>query len=128
MNAKFNEKGEIVSAEQMGDFHYEEGSQKASAEHAKFGAVEETIEVRYAGVIVGRTTTVRGLDSHGAFVDVLVGVAAFVADGGEDPDPLFAFAHAASEFEPAPEAGDVGRVRALEGDQQRVAQRVAVEA
>ena len=45
MTAKFNEKGEIVSAEQMGDFHYEEGTQKASAEHAKYGAVEETISL-----------------------------------------------------------------------------------
>ncbi|HEX4603264.1 MAG TPA: LPS export ABC transporter periplasmic protein LptC [Candidatus Angelobacter sp.] len=43
LTAKFNEKGEIVSADQTGDFHYEEGTQKASAERAKYGAVEETI-------------------------------------------------------------------------------------
>ncbi|HVZ75599.1 MAG TPA: hypothetical protein VHJ20_24670 [Polyangia bacterium] len=30
--------------------------------------MEETIEVRYAGVVVGRTTSVRGLDAHGAFI------------------------------------------------------------
>jgi len=45
LTAKFNEKGEIVSAEQTGDFHYEEGTQKASAERARYGAVEETISL-----------------------------------------------------------------------------------
>jgi lipopolysaccharide export system protein LptA len=43
MTARFNEKGEIVSAEQTGDFHFEEGTQKASAERARYSAVEETI-------------------------------------------------------------------------------------
>ena len=61
-------------------------------------------------------------------VVALVVVAAAVADGGEDADRLLALAHAAAELEPLAEAGDVGRVRALERDQQRVAQRVAVEA
>ena len=43
LTAKFNEKGEIVSAEQTGDFHYQEGTQTASAERAKYGAADETI-------------------------------------------------------------------------------------
>jgi lipopolysaccharide export system protein LptA len=41
--AKFNDKGEIVSADQTGDFHYQEGTQTASAERAKYAAAEETI-------------------------------------------------------------------------------------
>jgi hypothetical protein len=32
--------------------------------------VEDPIEVRYAGVIVGRTTAVRGLDARGAFIGI----------------------------------------------------------
>lgn len=43
LTAKFNEKGEIVSADQNGDFHYQEGTQTASAERAKYAAAEETI-------------------------------------------------------------------------------------
>lgn len=58
----------------------------------------------------------------------LLGVAAAVADRGEDTNGLLALAHTASEFQPAAETGDVRRVRTLEGDQQRVAQRVAMEA
>ncbi|HZE25277.1 MAG TPA: LptA/OstA family protein, partial [Blattabacteriaceae bacterium] len=41
--AKFNDKGEIISADQTGDFHYQEGTQTASAERAKYAAAEETI-------------------------------------------------------------------------------------
>src|SRR6476661_606292 len=43
LTAKFNDKGEIVSADQIGDFHYQEGTQTASAERAKYAAAEETI-------------------------------------------------------------------------------------
>jgi lipopolysaccharide export system protein LptA len=43
LRAKFNEKGEIVSAEQTGDFHYQEGTQTALAEHADYRAADETI-------------------------------------------------------------------------------------
>ena len=43
LTAKFNDKGEIVSADQTGDFHYQEGTQTASAEHAKYAAADETI-------------------------------------------------------------------------------------
>ncbi|MGZ4888268.1 MAG: LptA/OstA family protein [Candidatus Angelobacter sp.] len=43
LTAKFNEKGEIVSADQNGDFRYQEGTQTASAERAKYAAAEETI-------------------------------------------------------------------------------------
>ncbi|MGH9634525.1 MAG: LptA/OstA family protein [Candidatus Angelobacter sp.] len=43
LTAKFNDKGEIVSADQTGDFHYQEGTQTASAERAKYAAAEETI-------------------------------------------------------------------------------------
>jgi hypothetical protein len=32
--------------------------------------MEDSIEVRYAGVIVGRTATVRGLDGGGAFIGI----------------------------------------------------------
>ncbi|HEY1528637.1 MAG TPA: LptA/OstA family protein [Candidatus Angelobacter sp.] len=43
LTAKFDDKGEIISAEQIGDFHYQEGTQTASAERAKYAASEETI-------------------------------------------------------------------------------------
>jgi lipopolysaccharide export system protein LptA len=43
LTAKFNDKGEIVSADQSGDFHYQEGTQTATADHAKYAAAEETI-------------------------------------------------------------------------------------
>ena len=43
LTAKFNDKGEIVSADQTGDFHYQESTQTASAERAKYAAAEETI-------------------------------------------------------------------------------------
>jgi lipopolysaccharide export system protein LptA len=43
LTAKFNDKGEIVSADQTGDFHYQEGTQTASAERAKYAAADETI-------------------------------------------------------------------------------------
>jgi lipopolysaccharide export system protein LptA len=43
LTAKFNDKGEIVSADQTGAFHYREGTQTASAERAKYAAAEETI-------------------------------------------------------------------------------------
>ncbi len=45
LTAKFNEKGEIVSADQSGDFHYQEDTQTASAERAKYAAAEETISL-----------------------------------------------------------------------------------
>jgi lipopolysaccharide export system protein LptA len=43
LTAKFNDKGEIISADQTGDFHYQEGTQTASAERARYAAAEETI-------------------------------------------------------------------------------------
>ena len=43
LTAKFNDKGEIASADQNGDFHYQEGTQTATAERAKYAAAEETI-------------------------------------------------------------------------------------
>lgn len=43
LTARFNEKGEILSAEQNGDFRYQEGTQTASAERAKYVAAEETV-------------------------------------------------------------------------------------
>jgi lipopolysaccharide export system protein LptA len=43
LTAKFNDKGEIVSADQTGDFHYQEGTQTATAERAQYTAAEETI-------------------------------------------------------------------------------------
>ncbi len=43
LTAKFNDKGEIVSADQTGDFHYQESTQTASAERARYAAAEETI-------------------------------------------------------------------------------------
>lgn len=43
LTAKFNDKGEIISADQTGNFHYQEGTQMASAERAKYAAAEETI-------------------------------------------------------------------------------------
>ncbi|HKD83072.1 MAG TPA: LptA/OstA family protein [Candidatus Angelobacter sp.] len=43
LRAKFDDKGEIVSAEQSGDFHYQEGTQTATAERADYRAADETI-------------------------------------------------------------------------------------
>ncbi len=43
LRAKFNDQGEIVSAEQSGDFHYQEGTQTATADHADYRAADETI-------------------------------------------------------------------------------------
>ena len=43
LTAKFNDKGEIVSADQSGDFHYQDGTQTATADRAKYIAAEETV-------------------------------------------------------------------------------------
>ena len=43
LTAKFNDKGEIVTADQSGDFHYQDGTQTASADRAKYIAAEETV-------------------------------------------------------------------------------------
>ncbi len=43
LHAKFDDKGGIVSAEQTGDFHYQEGTQTATAERADYRAADETI-------------------------------------------------------------------------------------
>jgi lipopolysaccharide export system protein LptA len=45
LTAKFNEKGEIVSADQSGDFHYQEDTQTASANRARYAAAEEIISL-----------------------------------------------------------------------------------
>src|SRR4029077_12456699 len=57
LRAKFNDKGEIVSAEQTGDFHYQEGTQTASAEQAKYGATDETIALSGSPRVVDSTGT-----------------------------------------------------------------------
>jgi lipopolysaccharide export system protein LptA len=57
LRAKFNDKGEIVSAEQTGDFRYQEGTQTASAERAKFGAADETIVLSGSPRVVDSTGT-----------------------------------------------------------------------
>jgi len=43
LTAKFDDKGQIVTAEQSGDFHYQEGTQTASSDRAKYMAAEETV-------------------------------------------------------------------------------------
>ncbi len=43
LTAKFDEKGQISSAEQSGDFHYQEGTQTATAAQAKYGAEDDTM-------------------------------------------------------------------------------------
>lgn len=45
LRAKFDDKGEIVSVEQSGDFHYQEGTQTATAERANYRAADETISL-----------------------------------------------------------------------------------
>ena len=55
LTAKFNDKGEIVSADQTGDFHYQEGTQTASAERAKYSAVDETILLSGSPRVVDRS-------------------------------------------------------------------------
>ena len=52
LTARFNEKGEIVEAEQNGDFRYQSGLQTATAEHAKYGSADETILLRGAPRVV----------------------------------------------------------------------------
>lgn len=42
VQATFNEKGEVASAEQHGDFHYVEGQREAWAEHAGYNPSEES--------------------------------------------------------------------------------------
>src|SRR6266700_983207 len=43
LTAAFNSKGEIISAEQTGDFHYQEGTQIATSDRAKYVAVDDSI-------------------------------------------------------------------------------------
>ncbi len=43
LRAKFNDRGELVSAEQSGDFKYQEGAQSATADHADYRAADETV-------------------------------------------------------------------------------------
>jgi lipopolysaccharide export system protein LptA len=43
LTAAFNAKGEIISAEQTGDFHYQEGTQTASSDRAKYIAADDSI-------------------------------------------------------------------------------------
>lgn len=55
LTAKFNDKGEIVSADQTGDFHYQEGTQIATAERAKYVAADETILLSNSPRVVDAT-------------------------------------------------------------------------
>ncbi len=57
LRARFNDKGEIVSAEQKGDFHFEEGPQMASADHADYRAGDETIVLSGSPRVVDGTGT-----------------------------------------------------------------------
>jgi lipopolysaccharide export system protein LptA len=56
--AKFNDKGEIVSAEQSGDFHYQEGPQTATAERADYHAADESIVLSGSPRVVDASGTV----------------------------------------------------------------------
>ena len=42
LTAMFNDKGELGSAQQTGDFHYHEGARTATAERAQYNAADET--------------------------------------------------------------------------------------
>jgi lipopolysaccharide export system protein LptA len=55
--AKFNEKGELVSAEQSGDFHYQEANQTATAERAEYRATDEVISLSGSPRVVDPTGT-----------------------------------------------------------------------
>jgi len=57
LRAKFNEKGELASAEQSGDFHYQEGTQAATAEHADYRASDEVIVLSGSPRVVDPTGT-----------------------------------------------------------------------
>src|SRR5579871_6686043 len=57
LTAKFNDKGEIVSADQSGDFHYQEGTQTATADRAKYMAAEETILLTGSPRVIDTGTT-----------------------------------------------------------------------
>jgi lipopolysaccharide export system protein LptA len=55
LTAKFNDKGEIISADQTGSFHYQEGTQTASAERAKYEAADEMIMLSGSPRVVDAT-------------------------------------------------------------------------
>ena len=57
LKAKFNEKGELVSAEQSGDFHYQEANQTATAERAEYRATDEIISLSGSPRVVDPTGT-----------------------------------------------------------------------
>ncbi|MGC2696964.1 MAG: LptA/OstA family protein, partial [Candidatus Angelobacter sp.] len=57
LRAKFNDKGEIVSAEQTGDFHYQEGTQTASADQSRYGSADENIVLSGSPRVVDTTGT-----------------------------------------------------------------------
>jgi lipopolysaccharide export system protein LptA len=57
LRAKFNDKGELASAEQSGDFHYQEGTQTANAERAEYRASDEVIILSGSPRVVDTTGT-----------------------------------------------------------------------
>jgi len=57
LTAAFNSKGEIISAEQTGDLHYQEGTQTATSDRAKYTAADDSILL---------TGSPRVVDSRGA--------------------------------------------------------------
>src|ERR1051325_5884926 len=57
LKAKFNEKGELVSAEQSGDFHYQEANQTATAARAEYRATDEIISLSGSPRVVDPTGT-----------------------------------------------------------------------
>jgi lipopolysaccharide export system protein LptA len=63
LRAKFNDQGEIVSAEQTGDFHYQEGTQTATAERADYRAADETIILSGSPRVVDSATGTLTADS-----------------------------------------------------------------
>src|SRR5262249_42700997 len=57
LRARFNDKGELASAELAGDFRFQEQTQTATAEHADYRTGDETIVLTGAPRVVDTTGT-----------------------------------------------------------------------
>src|ERR1051326_1217905 len=57
LRGKFNDKGELASAELIGDFHYQEQTQTATAERADYRAGDETVVLTGSPRVVDTTGT-----------------------------------------------------------------------
>ncbi len=64
LTAAFNSKGEIISAEQIGDLHYQEGTQTATSDRAKYVAADDSIVLTGSPRVVDSRGTLSGDSIH----------------------------------------------------------------